>query len=393
MPLVFPTDLAARSTTVALSKGAFWFGGVFISVAAVILVVISRDRDTAVALPALSGLVIIVTAAVLVRVPAARNPIVMAAAAGLALAGTALYLALLIPLIKTDAPSDTIVLTLVKVAVIMFGAVASRYTRATTATLVALVIAEVPTIVFSAVSHHPYTFDVATAVAFFVVFGVFSLLDLARRRARSSAAVLVRASREDRAAIEQDETSSSSSALVHDTILNELAVVATTPAGPLGRVARSRIAHSLELVSGPVASPEPGRASLAPALSASLLSVILDEASRSGLTLSVSGDFSVLASLAPATGEALALAIRQCLANVTLHSGVDRAELSLLTTPDDVCVLVIDAGAGFDEADVAPDRLGLRNSVRGRIEQVGGSVHVWTSRGAGTSISLLVPRV
>ena len=390
MPLVFPTDLAAQSTKVALSKGAFWFGSVFLSVAAVIIVVISRDRGTQVGLPALLALVIIAGGAVLVRVPAARNPVVVAGAAGLALAGDTLYLSVLIPLVQPSAPADTIVLTLVKVAIIMFGAVASRYTRAITSTVVALLIAEVPTYVISMVSGHPYSFDVASAAAFLVTFGVFCMLDFTRSRARSSAESLVRASEEDREAIERDNTASSSSALVHDTILNELAVVATAEAGPLSDVVRTRIARSLELVAAPA---EPRSTNLSGSvLAGSVLAETLEEAALSGLTLSISGEFDALSGVAPEVGAALALAVRQCLANVALHSGVDRAELTVLTTPTDVCVLVIDSGVGFDEEAVAPDRLGLRNSVQGRIAQVGGTVHVWTSPGAGTSISLLVPR-
>jgi len=54
-------------------------------------------------------------------------------------------------------------------------------------------------------------------------------------------------------------------------------------------------------------------------------------------------------------------------------------------------VMVIDSGSGFVEQSVGGDRLGLRQSIRGRIEGVGGSVQVWTTPGVGTSVSLTVP--
>jgi len=38
-----------------------------------------------------------------------------------------------------------------------------------------------------------------------------------------------------------------------------------------------------------------------------------------------------------------------------------------------------------------PDRLGLRRSVRDRIESIGGTVQVWSTPGRGTSIVLSVP--
>jgi signal transduction histidine kinase len=84
--------------------------------------------------------------------------------------------------------------------------------------------------------------------------------------------------------------------------------------------------------------------------------------------------------------------VLQCLTNVSTHSGADSAELTVLATELEVCVMVIDAGVGFVEADVEHDRLGMRQSVRGRIADVGGSVQVWTELGEGTSVALLVPR-
>lgn len=392
MTLVFPNGLAAQSTKVALSKGAFWFAGVFLGVTAFFLIVISVARGTTIALPSLVALALIITAGIIVRVPIGRYPVTIVAAAVLALGGYLLYLDILIPLLEANAPADGLVLTLVKVSLVMLGAVASRYTRAIAATLIAFLIAEVPTLVIGLSSGHGYAFDVASTGTFAIVFAVFALLDYSRSRSRASALVLARASREDREAIEQDASASSSAALVHDTILNELAVVAVSEPGPLGEVASSRIQHSLSLVSGPAVANHPESRALVTEFAGSILSDTLDEAARSGLALTISGDFDALATVAPDVAEALSLAVRQCLANVAAHSGADRAELTVLTTPTDVCVLVIDSGVGFDEALVAPDRLGLRNSVHARIEQVGGTVHVWTSPGAGTSISLLVPR-
>lgn len=392
MTLVFPSGLAAQSTKVALSKGAFWFAGVFLAVAVFFIVAISIDRGTTLALPALFALAIIAAAGVLARIPAGRYPFTIALAAGLALGGNVLYLGLVFPLLEVDAPADGLVLTLVKISIIMFGAVASRYTRATAATLVAFLIAEVPAFIIGNTTGHGYALDVASTGTFAIVFAVFALLDYSRSRSRASERVLVRASVEDREAIEQDASASSSAALVHDTILNELAVVAVSATGPISDVVRGRIQHSLSLVTGPADVGDSESGSLFTEFAGSVLSDTLDEAARSGLTLSISGDFDALSTIAPEAAAALSLAVRQCLANVSIHSGVDRAELTVLTTATDVCVLVIDSGVGFDEAQVAPDRLGLRHSVQSRIAQVGGTVRIWTSPGAGTSISVRVPR-
>ncbi len=53
--------------------------------------------------------------------------------------------------------------------------------------------------------------------------------------------------------------------------------------------------------------------------------------------------------------------------------------------------MVIDAGRGFSEEHVGVDRLGLRQSVRRRIESVGGGVQLWSTPGRGTSIMLRLP--
>ena len=53
--------------------------------------------------------------------------------------------------------------------------------------------------------------------------------------------------------------------------------------------------------------------------------------------------------------------------------------------------MVIDAGKGFFEAETGADRLGLRQSVRRRIENVGGTVRVWSTPGRGTSVMIRVP--
>jgi signal transduction histidine kinase len=54
-------------------------------------------------------------------------------------------------------------------------------------------------------------------------------------------------------------------------------------------------------------------------------------------------------------------------------------------------VMVVDTGVGFTEAATGADRLGLRASVRKRIELVGGQVNVWSTPGRGTSIMIKIP--
>ena len=55
-------------------------------------------------------------------------------------------------------------------------------------------------------------------------------------------------------------------------------------------------------------------------------------------------------------------------------------------------MFVRDRGPGFDPDAVPEDRLGLRQSVRGRMDRNGGSAVVRSSPGDGTEIQLEMPR-
>jgi signal transduction histidine kinase len=60
--------------------------------------------------------------------------------------------------------------------------------------------------------------------------------------------------------------------------------------------------------------------------------------------------------------------------------------------PDQVTAFVRDRGPGFDPDDVPEDRLGLRQSVRGRMSRNGGTAVVRSAPGDGTEVQLEMPR-
>jgi signal transduction histidine kinase len=57
-----------------------------------------------------------------------------------------------------------------------------------------------------------------------------------------------------------------------------------------------------------------------------------------------------------------------------------------------VTVFVRDRGPGFDVDAVPEDRLGLRQSVVGRMQRHGGTAVVRSDNGAGTEVQLEMPR-
>jgi signal transduction histidine kinase len=82
--------------------------------------------------------------------------------------------------------------------------------------------------------------------------------------------------------------------------------------------------------------------------------------------------------------QALALAAREAMANAAHHSGAD--EVSVFVEP--TAVYVRDRGTGFDPDAVAPDRRGLSESIRGRMERVGGTANIVSTPGEGTEVEL-----
>jgi signal transduction histidine kinase len=96
------------------------------------------------------------------------------------------------------------------------------------------------------------------------------------------------------------------------------------------------------------------------------------------------------------TAEVIA-AVLAALDNVRKHAGADaRAYLLLEDEQDGVRVTVRDDGAGFPperpaEA-VAAGRLGIAQSMRGRIADCGGTTTIDSRAGEGTEVEFWVPR-
>jgi signal transduction histidine kinase len=71
---------------------------------------------------------------------------------------------------------------------------------------------------------------------------------------------------------------------------------------------------------------------------------------------------------------------------------VTSADLYTEVTPERVAVFVRDRGKGFDPETVPADRRGLRDSVTGRLDRLGGTAVVRSASGEGTEVELVLPR-
>jgi signal transduction histidine kinase len=90
---------------------------------------------------------------------------------------------------------------------------------------------------------------------------------------------------------------------------------------------------------------------------------------------------------------ALLQAAREAMVNAAKYAGAcGPVSVYAEIDPEQVSVFVRDRGPGFDLAAVPPDRLGVRQSIIGRMERHGGAAAVVTAPGEGAEVRLSVPR-
>lgn len=225
-------------------------------------------------------------------------------------------------------------------------------------------------------------------IVFSVSFLAYSTLAITQRAARLSAPQL----RHALASLERSERKRAlelrAAAVVHDTVLADLAVVAST-SGPIDQRTQRRFLADLDFVRA--SSVHEVRSGAAPptAFGSALLELAHDF-QWTGVRVDVSGAELVPSTVRGDVADALLAAARAALDNMARHSGADHTDLVVGARDGIVSVLIVDDGHGFDPEAVTSDRLGLRTAIRGRVESVGGSVRVWSGED-GTTIMLSAP--
>ncbi|MFK0153896.1 MacS family sensor histidine kinase [Streptomyces sp. NPDC090493] len=102
--------------------------------------------------------------------------------------------------------------------------------------------------------------------------------------------------------------------------------------------------------------------------------------------------------LPPGAARELAAAVGAALDNVRRHAGeAARAWILVEDEPGEVVVTVRDDGPGIPEGRLAQaegeGRLGVAQSIRGRLRDLGGSAELFSTPGQGTEVELKVPKV
>ena len=225
---------------------------------------------------------------------------------------------------------------------------------------------------------------------------------------KETAAARDRAEREAAAAAERARLAR----VVHDGVLQVLALVQRRgtelggEAAELGRLAGEQEASLRALVQterpepgtgrpGPLADG-PGSRTGSPAASAARTDVGAALRSLSSRTVSVSLPGEPVEVPTDRADEILA-AVRACLDNVARHVGPDAPAWVLLEDlGDELVVTIRDDGPGIadgrlDEA-ASQGRLGVSESIRGRVADLGGTTALVTAPGQGTEWELTFPR-
>ncbi|UYN83701.1 MAG: hypothetical protein KIT89_00150 [Microcella sp.] len=176
--------------------------------------------------------------------------------------------------------------------------------------------------------------------------------------------------------------------VLHDTVLADLTAIAQQP-GRLSERAQRVLAEHVDLIDSATVARARDEPAPLHALGESLRT-LAREYQWSGVRVDVNGIEALRDAVAADVRHAVVGAVRAALDNVVHHAGTDRAELVVGMRDDRLTVLVVDDGLGFSADALPTDRLGVRASIVDRVEQVGGSVKVWSGPD-GTTIMMTVP--
>lgn len=185
----------------------------------------------------------------------------------------------------------------------------------------------------------------------------------------------------ERSARVREEQRAEIAAHLHDSVLQTLALIQNR-AGPGSEIARIARAQERELRDWLFAGTDPFAGDLATELHSLSASLELEHAVR--IEVVTVGEANRI------TSAPIIAAAREALTNAARHAGGD---ISVYAEVDDdaVEVFVRDRGPGFEPSAVPDGRIGIRESIVGRMQRAGGSATVH-SGSDGTEVLLRLPR-
>ena len=180
----------------------------------------------------------------------------------------------------------------------------------------------------------------------------------------------------------REEQRSEIAAHLHDSVLQTLALIQNR-AGATSEVARIARAQERELRDWLFAGDTPADSDLGTDLR--------DFGAALEIDYAVTVDVVVVGEPRERASGEMAAAAREAMLNAARHAGGE-VSVYVESTPEAVEVFVRDRGPGFALADVPGDRLGVRESIIGRMRRAGGSGEVRRGvGGVGTEVRLRFP--
>jgi signal transduction histidine kinase len=392
MSLGLPGHLAPHSESRAFARASHVISLVVLTADLLLIMVLQAARPDAILWPAMVSLLPMLGALWLLDryrgwfYSIAYLIVGTASVLWLVLAGTSQF--------PAESTSDSLVFTLAKIALILVGGAGIGVIKAIGWSTAGYLLGEGATLLAALQAGAAVVFDGTALAVYGVVVALFTVIGISRQRVYVAQPSLQRAARDEHLSDIRHRIEIRAAAMLHDTILNHLAAVAASPDGALRHDLRERIDRDLQVLVGEEWLLESGAAddTVDPAgWIATRLFRSIEEARELGLEGVLSGDRGAILRLDPQRQLAAGLAVKQCLVNVLKHAGTDRAEVVVYGSESEVSIMIIDGGKGFSERETSVDRLGLRQSVRRRIETVDGTVQVWSTPGTGTSILMRLP--
>ena len=170
---------------------------------------------------------------------------------------------------------------------------------------------------------------------------------------------------------------------VHDSVLHTLTLIQRHVENPR-EIARLARAQEREL-RGWLYRPRTAAASVGGALEA--VAAEVEDAQGVAVDVVVVGDCPMNDGFA-----AMVQAAREALVNAAKYADMAPISVYAEVEPEQVTVFVRDRGPGFELESVPADRLGVRQSILGRMDRHGGKAVIRSAAGEGTEVQLEMPR-
>ena len=394
MSLGLPGHLVQLTLARALARAAHWFALTCLMAGAVSVSILSLSRPEL----WITVLVVVTMGALLVLFTRHRRIGFAVAYLIVGTLGIYVFTGAVLGVPDVFPASNMFLVALPKMALVMVGGAGSTALAGVLWSTAAFLLAEAAALLAIIGTAVPYRPDLFTLSTYLVLVGAMVLAGIDRRLSNAAQPAIHRAVQDGANRQLRDALDTRAIALLNDTTVAQLVALSLAEPGALSPDLQASLRYTLttlhntnwltDIDARSNTTPQP---TVSTAWLSSAVCTAIDRARDRGLQIDVTGDRDAIARLDAGSDRDVGLAVQQCLVNVILHSGIAAAEVAIEQDLATISLRITDAGRGFTESESASDRLGLRQSVRRRIEQLGGSVVIWSRPGAGTSVRLTVP--